>query len=136
MPWRAESHERGGSGRATGPRLRWRRLAAAMALVVDALVLFSAVADAHGAARLVLGLAMVLVIPGWSIIGLLRLKDPAMEMGLTVAVSLALYTVAAQILLALNAWHLVALEEAVGVLCVPLLMWQVVAPRPLQVGSS
>jgi uncharacterized membrane protein len=107
-----------------------------LALVVDALALYAAVGEAHGAARLVLGLAMVLAIPGWSIVGLLRLKDPALEIGLTVAVSLALYTVAAQILMALNAWHLVALEEAVAVLCVPLLMWQVVAPRPLQVVSS
>jgi hypothetical protein len=115
--------------------MRWRRPAAGVALFVDALVLYSAVGDTHGAARLVFGLAMIVVIPGWSIIGLLGLKDPALEVGLTVAVSLALYTVAAQILMALDAWHLVALEEAVGVLCVPLLMWQVVAPRPLEVGS-
>jgi hypothetical protein len=107
-----------------------------LSLVVDAFVLFLAVADAHGAARLVLGLAMIVAIPGWSIIGLLRLNDPALEIGLTVAVSLALYTVVAQILLALNAWHLVGLQEAVGVLCVPLLMWQIVAPRPQEVASS
>jgi hypothetical protein len=132
----AEHDGRAGSGRATGPYLRWRRLAAALALAVDALVLYTAVADAHGAARLVLGLAMTLVVPGWSIIGLLRLKDPALEIGLTVAVSLALYTVAAQILMALHAWHLVGLEEAVGVLCVPLLMWQVVTPAPQEVASS
>jgi hypothetical protein len=107
-----------------------------LALVVNALALFSAVADAHGAARLVLGLAMIVVVPGWSIVGLLRLKDPALEVGLSVAVSLALYTVAAQILMALNAWHLVGLQEAVGVLCVPLLMWQVVAPRPQVEAAS
>jgi hypothetical protein len=79
---------------------------------------------------------MILFIPGWSIIGLLRLKDPALEIGLTVAVSLALYTVAAQILMALNAWHLVGLEEAVGVLCVPLLAWQVLVPRPQEMAAS
>jgi hypothetical protein len=107
-----------------------------LALVVNSLVLFTAVAGAHGVTRLVLGLAMILVIPGWSVIGLLRLKDPALEIGLSVAVSLAFYTVAAQILMALDAWHLVGLEEAVGVLCVPLLMWQVVAPRPEVVAAS
>jgi hypothetical protein len=107
-----------------------------LALVVDVLFLCSVVADAHGAARLVLGLAMVVVIPGWSIVGLLRLRDPALELGLTVAGSLALYTVLAQILMAIHAWHLVALEEAVGVLCVPLLMWQVVAPRTREAASS
>jgi hypothetical protein len=107
-----------------------------VALVVNALALFSAVADAHGAARLVLGLAMIVVIPGWSIVGLLRLKDPALEIGLSVAVSLALYTVAAQILMALNAWHLGGLQEAVGVCCVPLLMWQVVAAPPREVAAS
>lgn len=133
---RADHHEAGCSGRTHVPLLRWRRLAAGLALVVNALALFSAVADAHGAARLVLGLAMIVVIPGWSIMGLLRLRDPALEVGLSVAVSLALYTVAAQILMALNAWHLVGLQEAIGVLCVPLLMWQVLAPRHRVVTAS
>ena len=133
---RADHNDAGDSSRTRGPQLRWRRLAAGVALVVNALALFSAVADAHGAARLVLGLAMIVVIPGWSIVGLLRLKDPALEIGLSVAVSLALYTVAAQILMALNAWHLGGLQEAVGVCCVPLLMWQVVAAPPREVAAS
>ena len=37
------------------------------------------VAKVHGPLRVVLGFALVVIIPGWSIVGLVRLGDPALE---------------------------------------------------------
>ena len=118
----------GGGATVRAPGRRWRAGTAWAVLVVDVLALYAAVTDLHGTIRLVLGLALVLVVPGWSVVGLLRLADPMLEAGLTLAVSLALYVVAAQVLLTLHAWHLVALQEAVSVACIPLLLWQIMLP--------
>lgn len=93
-------------------------------LVVDLLVLGLTVADLHGPVRFTLGLILFIVIPGWSLVGLLRLGNAALELGLTVAVSLALLMVTAQILLAVHAWHLVVLQEVICLICIPSLIWQ------------
>ena len=93
-------------------------------LLADISMLYATVANVHGPLRVVLGFALVGIIPGWSIVGLVRLGDPALEIGLTVAVSLAVCMVCAQVLLTLHAWHLVALQEALCLICLPSLVWQ------------
>jgi O-antigen/teichoic acid export membrane protein len=97
-------------------------------LLLDVLALVAAVADLHGAIRVILGLALVLVVPGWSAVGLMRLADPLLAIGLSLAVSLAVCIVAAQIALTLHAWHPVALQEVVCLVCLPFLLWQLMAP--------
>ncbi len=93
-------------------------------LLAGMLMLYASVANVHGPARVVLGLTLVGVIPGWSIVGLMRLGNPALEIGLTVALSLAVCMISAQVILALHAWHVVALQEALCLLCIPSLVWQ------------
>jgi uncharacterized membrane protein len=93
-------------------------------LVADLVVLVMTVGNLHGPVRLVLGLILGLVVPGWCVVGLLRLENAALEVGLTVAVSLALCMVVAQVLLTVHAWHLVVFEEVTCVLCLPSLIWQ------------
>ncbi len=102
-------------------------------LLADLAVLIMTVESLHGPVRLVLGVILGLVVPGWSVVGLLRLENAALEVGLTVAVSLASCMVVAQILLALHAWHLVVFEEVTCVLCLPSLTWQShLGPRRLE----
>ena len=102
-------------------------------LVADLVVLIMTVENLHGPVRLVLGLILGLVVPGWSVVGLLRLANAALEVGLTVAVSLASCMVVAQVLLTVHAWHLVVFQEVTCVLCLPSLIWQLhLGPRRLE----
>lgn len=111
-------------------RPRYRVAVTATLLIIDLVALSMALAGTHGAGRLVTGLAFVFLVPGWSIVGFLELSDKALEVGLTLALSLAFYIVAAQVLLSLHEWHLVAFQEAVGLMAIPPLMWQLLsAPR-------
>ena len=91
---------------------------------VDVVVVLMAFAGLHGPLRLILGLVLGLLIPGWSIVGPLGLGNGALAFGLTVAVSFALLMVCAQLLMAFHAWHLVALEEVTGLACLPSLLRQ------------
>jgi hypothetical protein len=93
-------------------------------LVVDLAALVLSVAGVHGPARFVAGLILGLCVPGWSIVGFLRLASPALEIGLSVATSLALLLVAAQILISVHEWHLVALEVVVCLVCAVALVAQ------------
>jgi hypothetical protein len=120
----------GNDGRFSARRpVRSRRATVTAAvLAVDLLALYTAVTNVHGTMRVILGLALVLVVPGWSVIGLVRLTDPVLEIGLTVAISLAFYIVAAQILLTFQSWNLLALQKVSCVAWIPFLMWQLLVP--------
>jgi len=93
-------------------------------LVIDLSALVLAVANVHGPFRFAVGMILGVIVPGWSIVGLLHLGNAAMEISLTIAVSLALLMVVAQLLVLIHAWHLVGLEEFVCIACIPSLTWQ------------
>lgn len=105
---------------APGPRVNLSKLLVA----VDAAVLLMTLVGAHGPVRFVLGLVLGLVIPGWAIVGLINFKNAALEVSLTLATSLALLMIAAQIMITLNLWHPVLLEEFTCLVCLPSLLWQ------------
>jgi uncharacterized membrane protein len=119
-------------GRSLGPEGRggasrtWRgRGAVAISLLaIDLAVLVMTVAEIHGTVRFVLGIILGTVIPGWSVVGLLRLGNLALEVGLAMAVGLAVMLLAAQILITLQEWHPIAFEEIVCAVCIPSLVWQ------------
>jgi hypothetical protein len=113
------------SGEATRtPRLSWRRTLSMALVVVDVAVFVLAITHVHGPARLVLGLVLGMFIPGWSVVGLLKLGHAALEVSLAVAMSFVLLMLAAQVLMTVHQWHLQGLEEVVCVLCLPSLLWQ------------
>jgi len=101
-----------------------RALISGMLLTVNAVALIMTVGNLHGPLRFLLGLVVGLVVPGWSLVGLLGLQDAALEVGLTLAVSLASLMVAAQLLMTLHVWHPVVLEEFTCLVCVPSLLRQ------------
>ncbi len=109
---------------ASPPGARSLPLVTSRALLgVDALALALCVANVHGPLRFVVGLLFGALVPGWALVGLIRLNNAPLEIGLSVATSLALFVVLAQAMTALGAWHPVALEEVVGVASVPSLVW-------------
>jgi hypothetical protein len=115
--------------RAKTPLTSWRdldsRMVVSMALALaDVLILGLTIGDVHGPLRFILGLVVGLVIPGWSIVGLIGLRSAALEIGLSLATSLSLVMVAAQIMITLHSWHPVALEEVTCLVCLPSLLWQ------------
>jgi len=91
---------------------------------VDAVLLVFTVANFVGPFRVTLGLIFGLFIPGWSIVGLLRLSNPALEFGITVATSLSVLMLTAQSALTLHKWHLFALQIILEIACLPPLLWQ------------
>jgi uncharacterized membrane protein len=93
-------------------------------LGVDVLLFVLTLSNVGGPWRFALGLAFAVTTPGWSLVGLLNLKDSALETGLSVAVSLALLMVCAQAMMALRIWHPVALEELACLICAPSLILQ------------
>lgn len=106
-------------------RARYARVIISRVLVlVDVAVLVLTVAGVHGPLRLVLGLVLGVVIPGWCVVAPLKLDNAALELGLTWTVSLSLLMLVAQILMTVKLWHLVALEEITCVLCLPFLLNQ------------
>ena len=129
-------------GRSLGPEGRagtarnWRgRVGVAIALLgIDLAVLVMTIAETHGPARFVLGIVLGTVIPGWSIVGLLRLGNLALEIALALAVGLAVMMLVAQVLISLRAWHLAAFEEITCAACFPSLLWQSI-PRTIRRSS-
>jgi uncharacterized membrane protein len=101
-----------------------RSMASTVLVLVDLTALGATVADNHGPVRFIFGIILGLVVPGWSIVGLLKLGNAALEFSLSVGVSLALMMVTAQILITLNAWHLSGLEIATCLACLPSLLLQ------------
>jgi uncharacterized membrane protein len=92
--------------------------------VADFAVFMMTVGHFHGPLRLVLGLILCIVTPGWSLVGLLKLENAALEIALSIAVSLALLMIAAEILLSLHTWDLFVMEEITSFVCLPSLAWQ------------
>jgi hypothetical protein len=89
---------------------------------VDVVILALTLAHVHGPIRFVAGLILGLVIPGWSVVGWVRLKNAALEVSLTMAASLAMIMIAAQVLITINLWHLDGLEIVTCVVCLPSLL--------------
>lgn len=103
---------------------RGRRSLSLVLAVVDLSVFVLTIFNQHGTLRFVLGLAFFLLVPGWSVVGLLKLRNVPLEIGLTVASSLALLMTAAQILMATHVWRLAGLEMVFCLLCLPSLIRQ------------
>jgi hypothetical protein len=101
-----------------------RAALSAALVVVDVVTFVLTVADIHGPARFFFGLALGVAVPGWSVVGLLRLKNAALEVGLTIATSLSMIMILAQVMITVSLWHPVALEEIVCLLCLPSLIVQ------------
>lgn len=101
-----------------------RLVVSRLLVAVDVATLVLALANVHGTSRFVLGLVFGVFIPGWSLVGLLRMKNTPLEIGLTMAASFALILVGAQILITAHFWHLVLFEEFLCLLCLPSLVWQ------------
>lgn len=101
-----------------------RALISRVLMLIDVAALVTVLADAHDSVRYVIGLLFALLVPGWCVIGLLKLKNPALEFGLTVATSLALIMVFAQIMASINFWHPMGFEVFLSVACLPALAWQ------------
>jgi len=118
--WSSNRHRNGDSTTA------WRsRAIISFALIVaDLGALSVTLGHVEGPVRVVLGLILGAVIPGWSIVGLLRIGNPPLEIGLAVTVSFALLMLIAQLLMTVHAWHLEVLEEVTCVVCLPSLIWQ------------
>jgi hypothetical protein len=95
-------------------------------LAIDIAVLVMTLEHVRGPARFCGGLVLGLVLPGWSIIGLLHLRRIPLEFGLTIATSLALFTVVAQLLITFHSWELTTVEVVACAVCAPSLAWQVV----------
>jgi len=93
-------------------------------LVIDLLLLTMVISDFRGPVRLLIGLAFGLFVPGWSLVGLLRLSSPVLEFAVTVAVSLSLLVVVAQIALTIHSWNLKDLQVFLSLVCIPPLAFQ------------
>lgn len=106
-------------GRSKAPAARaWFSL---LLLGIDILLLALTIASVHGPVRFAAGVAFSCVVPGWTVVGHLRIKDLAAMAGLTIAVSWALLMVAAQVLITWHLWHLTGfVEVACSVVVVPL----------------
>lgn len=92
--------------------------------IADFLVFLMTVGHFHGPLRVFLGLTLCIVIPGWSVVGLLKLENAALELALSLALSLALLMITSEILMSLHAWDLVVLQEITSFVCLPSLAWQ------------
>jgi len=106
-----------------------RATASTVLMALDVTMLVLAAAGVHGPVRLVVGLAFAVTVPGWSIVGLVRIHDAALEVALTIAVSLASLMVAAQLLITVGAWDLTTFQIVVCALCLPSLLWQALDRR-------
>ena len=91
--------------RGTTGALPGRRHVIAAAMVVQAVVIAGWIVDAPGAVRLPFGLVYLLVVPGFALVGLLRLSDAATEVALSVAGSIALGAGTAQTLVWAGAYN-------------------------------
>ncbi len=118
------ANEYAGSPRTASTQWLRRTVISVILLAVDALLFVVTLSHVGGPWRFTLGLTFALTTPGWSLVGLLNLRDGALETGLSVAVSLALLMVCAQAMMALRIWHPVALEELACLICAPSLIVQ------------
>lgn len=101
-----------------------RQVISRFLLVIDITTLVLTLTGIHGPLRLVCGLILAIVIPGWCILAPLKLDNAPLELGLVITVSLALLMVVAQILMTLRLWHLVGLQIITCAACLPFLLIQ------------
>jgi hypothetical protein len=106
-----------------------RRALILSALAAQAVVVLLALLDAPFELRLPFGLAYALAVPGFAVVGLLRLADPATELTLSIVSSIMFCTAAAQTLVWLDAYSLAATLAVLAALVVPCLLLQLRA-RP------
>jgi hypothetical protein len=86
-------------------------------------ILFAAI-DWTSSVRYLFGLALGVAIPGWAIVGRLKLRDAALEVGLSVATSVAILIVSAQLLITAHLWHLTAYDIVLSLAVLPSLLHQ------------
>jgi hypothetical protein len=92
--------------------------------VADVATLLFAATNVGGPVRFFLGLILGIFIPGWSVVGLIKLKNAALEVGLTMATSLTILMLCAQLLITAGFWHLALFEDFTCIVCFPSLLWQ------------
>ena len=102
----------------------WRAVTSTVLVLIDVATFIMATTSSDGPGRFFCGLVFGLAIPGWSVVGLLKLKNAALEVGLTLATSLSMIMIFAQIMMTVNLWHPIVLQESIGLLCLPSLVWQ------------
>ena len=102
---------------------RVRRAVAKTLLVVDVAAIVLATFHIYGSFRFVISLAFGLAVPGWSIVGFLRIRETALLVALSIASSLCIEMVLGEALLAWW-WHLQVFELILGVICAFLLSLQ------------
>lgn len=111
-----DPHGRAGHpGQPGQPDRRTRTGLVTAALAVQAAVVLAVGLDAPFAVRLPLGLLYAGAVPGFAVVGLLRLSEPITEAALSVAVSLLLATAVAQGLVWAGASSLGATLAVLGV---------------------
>jgi hypothetical protein len=108
-----------------------RHAAAAGALGLQALVAVLFLAGTTSPLRAALAAAYLLLVPGWAVVGLLRLGDPHLEWPLAVATSVGLGTVVAQGLVWAGLWTPTLALALLAAVATPALALQL---RPARVG--
>ncbi len=102
----------------------WRLLTSRAFVLIAAANIVLALFNVTGIVRFVLGLILGLAIPGWSIVGLFHFRDTALEIALSMATSIAVVMVSAQILITIHFWHLEAFEIFLCLVCLASLLRQ------------
>ncbi len=95
----------------------------AFVIVVVVNLLFDSL-GVTGTWRFLFGLLFGVAIPGWSLVGLMKLRNVALEISLSIAASLAIILVSAQLLITLHFWHLGLYEAVLCFVCLPSLLAQ------------
>ena len=80
--------------------------------------------------RFALGLVFSLIVPGWSVVGWMNLKNAALEFSVSIVASFTILTLAGQILISAHQWHLFALQVALALVCSPSLVMLARRNRP------
>ena len=109
---------------------RWRARGCVLVTVV---VTVMTVAGAHTSVRAVLALAFLLFVPGNAIVSAVGLDDPLAEATLAGALSVAIATAAAMVMLWCRLWNPAAAEVLLAVASLPFLVrqagwWPRIAP--------
>ncbi len=90
-----------------------------LALVTLDVVAFAlALAGTGGPVRFGVGVAFGLLVPGWALVGFVRLKSLPLELGLTLATSLAVVMVLAQLMMTFHLWDPEGLMVWLSAACV------------------
>jgi hypothetical protein len=101
-----------------------RVLVSRLFLFVTLLNLLLVVTGVTGPARYLCGLILGVAIPGWAIVGRLKLHYAALEVGLSLASSLAILIVSAQVLITVHYWHLTVFDVVLSIAVLPSLLFQ------------